>query len=301
MLALTILGNNSALPAHGRHPTAQFLHWNSRGFLIDCGEGTQMQLLKYRIGWGKISHIFISHLHGDHYFGLPGLLNSMNLQNRSAALHLFGPRELMNILKVMFDAASFKMKYPFHFHAVEGDELLLEDEDIEIRSFKVDHRIPTTGFYFREKKMPRKINALEAQNLNVPYAEYKALQMGEDITLEGGIYIENHRVTLPAGPAASYAYCADTKKLPDLSDRIPPPGLMYHEATFLHQMEEQAEERFHATAKQAAETALSCGAEKLLLGHFSSQYRDTKPFLDEAREIFPNTFITLEGETYPLK
>ncbi len=301
MQALTILGNNSALPAHGRHPTAQLLHWNSRAFLIDCGEGTQMQMMKYRVGWGKISHIFISHLHGDHCFGLPGLLNSMNLQNRLTPLHLFAPKGIRPILDAIWQSTNFSLKYPLHIYNIEGDSLLIDDEEIEVRSFAMDHRVPTTGFFFREKKLPRKVKAEVAQKLEIPFALYRNLQEGKDIRLPNGKQIKNGEITFAADEAISYAYCADTKFLPNLQFSLPAPSVMYHEATFLNAMSARAAERYHSTAAQAAQTAQNCGARKLLLGHYSSQYQHLEDFLLEAREIFPESYLSEEGETYDLK
>lgn len=300
MLALTILGNNSAIPAFDRNPTSQLLTTPEEGFLIDCGEGTQLQMSKFKIRRSKINHIFISHLHGDHYFGLVGLLTSMSLMQRTQDLHIHAPAPLEEIINLQFKAADTHMTYPLHFHPLTNEGIIVDGKKIQVQCFNVQHRIDCWGFLFREKKNPRKINAANAFAKNIPTSFYEKLQQGMDYTDEGGVTIRNEEVTVPATPVRSYAFCADTIFDKGLAEKVKGVDLLYHETTYLKDQHERAAARFHSTTIQAAEIAKLAGVKKLLIGHFSSKYETLEEFLAEATEVFENTELAIEGVCYPV-
>ena len=260
MFGVTILGNNSALPAYDRHPTSQVVTLDQFQFLVDCGEGTQMQLARYKIRRGRINHIFISHLHGDHYFGLPGLITSMGLLGRETDLHLFAPPELKPILDLMLEAADTKFGYTLHFHALEKEQVILDNPKFSVETFKVFHRIPCWGFVFREKKKPRKIvkEAIALYQLNP--LQYEQLKMGENVSCDTGEEIINEKVTIANTPAKSYAYCADTVYNPEIVEKIKNVTTVYHETTYLKELVERAFLRFHSTTHQAADIAIKANA-----------------------------------------
>ena len=297
MFAVTILGNNSALPMHDRHPTAQVLTVDDETFLIDCGEGTQVQMNRYKIRRSRISHIFISHLHGDHYFGLFGLLNSFSLINRKEDLHLYAPAPLKVILDQVFQTADTILSYNLFFHPLE-DGLLYEGKKLTVHCFPVFHRINCWGFLFREKEKLRKVDVEKTRELGVPAFFFPQLKEGADYVSQDGTVIRNELVTKPAPHAFSYAFCADTRFEPTIADIVRNVDLLYHESTYLKEHEEKAFLRFHATAGQAGSIAKLANAGRLLIGHFSSKYTDLNPFLDEARLEFENTDLALEGTTY---
>jgi ribonuclease Z len=298
MLGVTILGNNSALPAFDRHPTSQVVTLDDQLFLVDCGEGTQMQLARYKIRWGRINHIFISHLHGDHYFGLPGFLNSMGLLNREHDLHLYAPAPVREILQLQFDAANTALPYPLHFHALEKEKVLLKTERLKVSCFTTRHRIPCFGFRFEQVKPPRRLNPEKAVQYEIPAAFYDRLKWGENYTNKKGDLILNEWVTDPAPKPKSYAYCADTIYDEDLIDKVQGVDLLYHETTYLKDLHERAAARFHATTVQAAQIALKAKVGRLLIGHFSSKYDKLDLFEEEAKEVFPDTSLAIEGVTY---
>ncbi len=298
MLAVTILGNNSAVPAHNRHPTSQVVQTQSHKFLLDCGEGTQMQLSTYKIKAAKINHIFISHLHGDHYFGLVGLLTTMGLNNRKNELNIHSPKGLKEIIKLQFKAAEAHLPYTIHFHALENEGVIFEDKKIEVECFKVMHRIECWGFLFKEKKNSRKIDSAKVAKYNVPPSFYESLQEGLDYTSASNEIIKNEALTNPGSHACSYAYCADTGYFEQIVEKIKDVDLLYHESTYLHALEEKACARLHSTSKQAATIAKKANAKKLLLGHFSSMYDHLDEFQTEACEIFENTECAIEGVCY---
>jgi ribonuclease Z len=300
MFGVTILGNNSAIPAYDRHPTAQALHWNDQVFLIDCGEGTQMQLARYKVRRSKINHIFISHLHGDHYFGLIGLINSMSLLGRNANLHIYAPAELQPIMHLQFEAADTRLGFALHYHALEEGPELLVTEKYRVTAFPVKHRIPCWGFLFQEIKPPRLLLKEQVVAAVIPQSFYNRLKWGEDYIDKAGRRVENRSVTRAAPPGLSYAYCADTLYAPELADNLQQVSLLYHEATFLHELEERAVSRFHSTAMQAASFASLCQAGRLIIGHFSSKYETLEAFEEEARQQFANTDLAIEGVTYLL-
>lgn len=295
MLSLTILGNNSAIPAFGRNPTAQVLQNLDECFLIDCGEGTQLQLTRYKIKRSKINHIFISHLHGDHYFGLIGLISSMGLQGRTTDLYVYAPALLENILLLQFEAAKTTLPFTLHFKALDGEGIIYQGSKITVESFTVSHRIDCWGFLFREKKNPRKLDPDRVKSYEIPASFYDALQKGSDYTTKKGTIIPNEEVTIPNTAGRSYAYCADTIYDESIALKVQQVDVIYHEATYLKDLEERAAARFHSTTTQAASIALKAGASRLLIGHFSSKYELLDEFLSEACEVFPQTELALEG------
>jgi ribonuclease Z len=300
MIAVTILGNNSAIPAYGRNPTAQVLQLLEESFLIDCGEGTQVQMTRYNIRRSKISRIFISHLHGDHYFGLIGLLTSMGLLGRTQPLYLHAPEPLDNIIQLQLNVADTKLPYPLHFCPLPDEGIIVDDKKITVHCFPVQHRIECRGFLFREKKNPRKVAVKEANAHEIPAAFYNQLQKGEDYINKQGIVIPNDAVTTAAPPAKSYAYCADTIYDEGLVDKVKDVDLLYHETTYLKDLAERAAARYHSTTVQAATIAQKANVKKLLIGHFSSKYETLDVFLTEAAAVFENTELALEGTCYKI-
>jgi ribonuclease Z len=300
MFGVTILGNNSALPAYDRHPTAQIVTLNEQLFLIDCGEGTQMQMARYKIRRSKIKHIFISHLHGDHYFGLTGLLTSMGLLGRETELHLYGPPPLQDILDLQFKVADTHLPFQLCFHPLGKDERIVDTKKFSVDCFATRHRIPCWGFIIREKKHPRKIDREKVLQYNIPAAYYELLKNGEDYEHKDGSIIKNEWVTLPNKQPRSYAYCADTIYDPTIAEKAKEVSLIYHECTYLKDLPDRALARFHSTTEQAAQIALQANAKKLLLGHFSSKYEYLDQFLIEAKEVFDNTELAIEGVTYTI-
>lgn len=298
MFAVTILGNNSAVPAFDRHPTSQVVTHDGNNYLVDCGEGTQIQLINYKIRRSKISHIFISHLHGDHYFGLIGLINSFSLLSRLQELHIFAPTPLKEIIDLQLKVADTKLTYDLHIHAITGPATILETEKLTVKCFRTNHRIECYGFSFAEKKSPRKLNPDKAKEYEIPASFYERLTNGEDYTNKEGTVIKNELVTDPAKPGKKYAYCADTKYDESIIPHIKGADMIYHETTYLDNLRERAEMRFHSTTKQAAALAKKAGVKKLLIGHFSSKYDTLKEFEQESREIFENTELALEGVCY---
>ncbi|AWO02186.1 ribonuclease Z [Chitinophaga alhagiae] len=300
MFAVTILGNNSAIPTPDRHPTAQVVTYNDQLMLVDCGEGTQMQLTKYKVRRGKIRHIFISHLHGDHYFGLIGLINSMSLLGRTEPLSLYAPPELEEILRLQLQCAATTLRFNLSFHALLPDRtgLLFREKDMEVSYFPTKHRIPCYGFSFTVQRRKRRVIPEQARAYNIPAAYYSHLQEGADYEQKDGKVVKNDWVTLPPAPGKRYVFCADSIYDEDLVPHLQDADLVYHEATYLHELVQRAQDRFHSTAVQAATLARMAGAKRLLIGHFSSKYTELQPFLDESLPIFPQTELALEGASY---
>ena len=298
MLVLTIIGNNSAIPAFGRHPTAQVLQTDNDSFLIDCGEGTQTQLTKYKIRRSKITAIFISHLHGDHYFGLIGLITSMSLLGRTQPLNIYGPTALEQIINLQLSVANTTLSFPLYFYSLTEEKVIFDNNKITIECFRVQHRIECWGFLFNEKKKPRKVDADRARSYEIPEAYFGKLQQGEDYVTKRGTIIPNVEVTVAATKAKRYAYCADTIFDKDLVPKIKEVDVLYHEATYLKDLEERAASRYHSTTHQAATIAKLGDVKKLIIGHFSSKYETVDDFLKEAKEVFENTELGLEGICY---
>lgn len=295
MFAVTILGNNSAVPAFNRHPTSQVVTLDGNNYLVDCGEGTQIQLINYKIRRSKISHIFISHLHGDHYFGLIGLLNSFGLLSHQQELHVFGPSPLKEIIELQLKVADTKLCYDLHIHHISEAATLIDTEKLRVKCFRTNHRIECYGFSFEQKKQPRKLNLEKVKEFEIPTNFYDRLKNGEDYTTKNGSLIKNELVTETAEPGKKYVFCADTKYDESLLPHIQDADMIYHETTYLDNLRQRAEDRFHSTTKQAAELALKGGVKKLLIGHFSSKYDTLEEFEAEARVIFQNTELALEG------
>ncbi len=297
---VTILGSSSATPIYQRHPTAQVLNIRERLFLIDCGEGTQSQLVRYKIRFNKISHIFISHLHGDHYLGLMGLLSTMHLQGRTSELHLYGQPDLMDIIEIQLRLSQTVLRYQLIFHPIRqfAPTVILEDDDVIVKTILMNHRIPCTGFLFSEKPKPRKLIVTKLQQYNVPFAFYNRLKFGQDYADENGVIVKNEELTAPSQPPRSYAFCSDTIYDESIIDDIKGIDLLYHEATFLHDMIERAQATYHTTSLQAATIAKKAGVKKLLIGHFSARYKALYPLLQEAKTVFPKTELATEGSRF---
>lgn len=299
---VTILGSSSATPVYNRNPTAQLLNCNEKFYLIDCGEGTQQQLIKYGFKASKIDFVFISHLHGDHYFGLIGLLSSMHLNGRIKPISIFGPPALLEILELQFKHSETIIRYPIEFVAISADApaLILENGDLSVETIVLNHRIPCTGFKFTEKKRLRKviIDKLEAEN--VPSEYYPLLKRGVDLNLPDGRVLLNADYTTDSDQPKTYCYCSDTLYDESYFELIANCDTLYHEATFLHEMLERANQTHHTTALQAAEIAKKTGAAKLLIGHFSSRYKSLQPLLEEAVAVFENTQLATEGNTFQI-
>jgi len=300
MLSVTILGNNSAVPAFNRHPTSQVVSHDGANYLVDCGEGTQIQMIKYKIRRGKISHIFISHLHGDHYFGLVGLLNTFGLLSHKQELHVFGPAPLQQIIEMQMGVAETILPYPLYFHTLTKPEVLVDNEKIKISCFPTAHRIECYGFLFEEKEGKRKLLIDKIRKLNIPVSFYSSLQNGVDYITPRGQRINNDQVTAPPQKGHKYAFCADTKYDESLIQHIYGADMIYHETTYLDNMRDKALDRFHSTTKQAAELAKKAMVRKLLIGHFSSKYSTLEHFETEAKEVFSNTELAIEGNTYEI-
>jgi ribonuclease Z len=284
----------------GRKPTAQVLHCNEENYLIDCGEGTQLQLSSYKVRRSKINKIFISHLHGDHYFGLIGLIASMALSGRKDDLHIYAPAPLEQIIKIQLEAADTKLPYEMCFHAIHGEGEIANDKKIIVEAFAVTHRIPCYGFKFTEKKNPRKIILEQVKAYEIPEAYYGELQKGKDYTTKKGTIINNESVTEANEAGRCYAYCADTIYNEKIIPKLKGVHTLYHETTYLKDSETKAEQRFHSTTTQAGNIAKLSGAEKLLIGHFSSKYEFLDEFLLETKTVFENTELALEGVSFKI-
>ncbi len=288
------------MPAYGRNPTSQVLQTQDENYLIDCGEGTQVRLTKNKIKTSKINRIFISHLHGDHYFGLIGLLTSMGLMGRVNDIHIYAPELLEEIIRLQLAAASAVLPYKMYFHPLTGEGEIANDSKIRISNFKVSHRIDCNGFIFRENKKPRSIVPEKVRSYEIPEAYYGELQNGNDYVTKKGTVISNDSVTIPAAPARSYAYCADTIYDERIAEMVKDVDVLYHETTYLKDLEERAAARFHCTTVQAGKIAELAGAKKLLIGHFSSKYELLDEFLTETKAVFENTELALEGACFKI-
>lgn len=297
---VTILGSSSATPVYNRNPSAQLLNCNEKCYLIDCGEGTQQQLIKYNIKSARIDYIFISHLHGDHYFGLIGLLSSLHLNGRIKEMKIFGPQALLEILEIQFKYSDTVLRYPLEFTAIDATEsaVIFENADLTVKSIILNHRIPCTGFVFEQKPRQRKL--IKEKTETVPVAYYTALKKGVDVTLPDGTVLLSSEYTTEADTPRSYAYCSDTLYDERYFETIKNCSTLYHEATFLHELLDRANETHHTTALQAAQIAQKVGANKLLIGHFSSRYKTLNLLLEEAQSVFENTELALEGKTFNL-
>ena len=299
---LFILGSSAATPTANRNPTSQLLNIAERFFLIDCGEGTQMQLRKYKARFQSINHIFISHLHGDHFYGLPGFLATMHLLGRKNELTIYGPKELEEIISMIHKHSDTYLNYEVKFFHTQNKnkQLIFEDEKVEVYSFPLKHRIATTGYLFKEKPLPRNIDKYKLEKLNVSFAEIHKLKQGLDAIDNDGNKIENKQLTIDPPKTRSYAFCSDTKFFEELATDIKDVDLLYHESTFLEDKKDRAKATFHSTAKQAAQMAMLSNAQKLILGHFSARYGNLDDFLVEAKSLFSNSELAIEGNLFSL-
>tara|TARA_A100001011_G_scaffold99474_1_gene104864 strand:- start:550 stop:1452 length:903 start_codon:yes stop_codon:yes gene_type:complete len=296
-MKLTILGCHSATPHENKNPTAQLLEIKGHRFLIDCGEGTQVQLRKAKVSFVHIKHIFISHLHGDHFYGLPSLVSSFRLLGREAPLNIYGPKGIKEALLLLLKLSKSNMNYPLHFHELSSNqsECVYEDENVIVRTIPLKHRIYTNGFLFEEKIGLRRIDADAAQAAGIDKSQYRLLQQGQDVESNDGHIVENTKVTFAPHPVKKYAYCSDTAYHPSIIDIIRKADWLYHEATFLNQHAALAEQTKHSTAQQAAEIAKKAVVGLLILGHYSSRYKHLGLFVDEAKAVFPNVILAADG------
>jgi len=294
---ILILGSNGALPAHNRFPSAQLINIHEKFFLVDCGEGTQFQLRKYGVKLSRIQDIFITHLHGDHVYGLPGLLTSYILMGREEPLNVYGPTGIEPYLRQTLQQTSLQPPYPLSVHTISNfnGAVIMENDELCVKSLPLDHKVPCCGYLFSERKARRKLNIQKLQAMKIPNKLWKMIEAGQDINLENGLLIKNDELIQQGGPIRSYAYCSDTRYNPDLLPFIQKVCLLYHETTYLHELAEMAKEHGHSTALQAARTAHEAKASCLLTGHYSSRYQDLEPILFECQSVFPNVVLGREG------
>lgn len=293
-----ILGCNSASFAFGRHHTAQVVNNNQNLFLVDCGEGTQLRMVKHQVRFNRIHHIFISHLHGDHYLGLMGLIFTFHLQGRTDDLFIYGPAGLDEIISIQLRYSESTLHYRIHFQVIErNDQLLFENEDLQIRSLEMNHRIGCFGFVFAEKQRRFKIRR-ELLPQTLGREELLQLKDGLDVRDAEGRVWKNEELAIPPPIPRRYVYAADTRVLEGICESVCNCDLLYHEATFTRDMQSRAEATFHSTAQEAAQFALRHGVKRLIIGHFSSRYQDVSPVLQEAIPFFPDTVLATEGQVY---
>ena len=302
-LSLTILGCHSATPRVNAFPTSQYLEINNNHFLIDCGEGTQRQMRKYKVGFSKINHIFISHLHGDHFYGLVGLLATYGILSREKELHIHGPKGIKEVTLLQLKTSQSHAQYPIVFHELKSkeSELIFEDDKVSVRTIPLNHRVYTNGYLFTEKEGPRKLHLQNISNYEeIDKADYLNIKAGKDVVLSTGEVVLNSELTLPPKKPLSFAFCSDTKYKPDIIPIIKNVNLLYHEATFLSDREDLARKTKHATSKQAAQIAKDAEVGQLIIGHYSGRYKDISLFQEEAKEIFENTELAEPGKVFKI-
>lgn len=287
-LSLTVLGCHSASPKANAHPTSQVLELRGHLFLIDCGEGTQVRLRKSKVKFSRIKHIFISHLHGDHLFGLIGLISTFGMMNRTESLTVYGPKGIKELILLQLKLSQSFTTYPVHFVELDSKQptRVFEDEKVSVETIPLRHRIYTNGFLFKEKNPPRKLNIPKLEELNVDKVFYSKLQQGQHIEHKGNLLTSNEVSFVE--PPKSYAFCSDTAYFPEIIPQIKDVFLLYHEATFLETEKELCEKTKHSTALQAASIAKEANVKHLLLGHFSARYKDLDAFVEEAKQVFEN-------------
>ncbi|VAV84970.1 Ribonuclease Z [hydrothermal vent metagenome] len=301
-MKLTILGCYSATPRINTHPTSQVLEIRNHIFLIDCGEGTQVQLRKNKVKFNRIKHVFISHLHGDHYFGLVGLISTFRLLTREADLHIYGPKGLKEVIILQMKLSDSWTNYKLIFHELtsKSSELIFEDDKVEVHTIPLDHRIYTNGFLFKEKEGDRKLDVNAAEDAKIDVAYYRKLKQGFDVINEADELVKNEDVTLAGKTPKSYAFCSDTAYNEAIVPIIKGVDMLYHESTFLEKLAHLAQKTKHSTAKEAANIAKKAKAKTLILGHFSTRYDDTNDFKIEANEIFDNVELAQEGKVFEI-
>lgn len=300
MIKVTILGSASAKPTANRHPSAQIVNIDEQYFLVDAGEGVQQQMFRYGFNPLRLRGVFISHLHGDHVFGLFPLLSTLGLYGRQTPLKIYAPRPFGEILEAHLRYFDSDLPYAVEWEEVDTTKhrIVFENRTVEVWSIPLRHRVPTAGWLFREKMPELNVDKFKIERYGLSVKQIVAAKRGEDIALDDGTIVPNAELTyLPRVPH-SYAYCSDTNRSAMVARRIKGVDLLYHEATYAESERRQAKERGHSTARQAAEIAVAAEAKHLLIGHFSSRYKDTTVLLDEARDLFPATDIATEGETY---
>jgi ribonuclease Z len=299
---VTILGSSSATPIFNRNPSAQLLNINDKYFLVDCGEGTQQQMLRFGIKSQRIDDIFISHLHGDHYLGLVGLLSSLHLNGRTKPMNLYAPAALQEILEVNFRHSQTEIRYPINFSPIDPDvsTCIFENYDVIVETIPLEHRIPCTGFKFTGKKRLPKMIKEKVDELQISIENIPLIKKGFAFTDRNGIIHPANELTTEPDKPKAYAYCSDTICNWKYLTMIDDVDLLYHEATFMHDMLDRAIETFHTTSYQAGQIAVKANARRLLIGHFSARYRDLEPMLIEAQSVFPHTFLATEGSTFRL-
>lgn len=299
-MKLTILGCYAATPRTFTNPTSQVLEIKNRLFLIDCAEGTQVQLRKNKIRFSKINHIFISHLHGDHFYGLVGLVSTFTLLNRTTDLHIYGPKGIKEIIMLQLRLSNSWTNYGLHFHELESydSEVIFEDEKVLIKTIPLKHRVYTNGFLFQEKSGQRKLNMDVVQNYDIDTCYYQKIKNGKDITLEDGRIIENAKLTADPAPTKNYAFCSDTAYNEAMIPIIKNIDVLYHESTFLQSEENLAKKTLHSTAKEAATIALKANAKQLILGHYSTRYENIELFKEEATTIFSEVLLADDGKSF---
>ena len=297
--SVTILGCGSAKPTVRHNPSAQLVCLNSKSFLIDCGEGTQTQLMRAHCKFNRLRHIFISHLHGDHCYGLPGLLSTMGLTGLDGETVIHLPEEGVRLFKPLLDYSAHDLNVRFEPYEY-GNNIIYEDRSLTVNTVPLVHRLPCVGFVFREKPKPRHINPDAIQRWQVPTCYRNNIKAGDDYVTPDGIVVPNNALTTDPDPARVYAYISDTMPLKAVVSEVAGADLLYHEATFAEQDKTMARETGHSTASQAAKAALAAGARRLLIGHFSSRYKDASGLVEEARELFAETEAVVEGRSYDI-
>lgn len=297
---LTILGCHSATPTASAHPTAQVLEMKGHLFLIDCGEGTQMQLRKYKVKFSRIRHIFISHLHGDHFFGLPGLISTFLLLGREAELHIYGPKGIKEAILLLLKLGKTYTNYPLYFHELEEDtpQFIFENEKVTVETIPLKHRVYTNGFLFTEKRDDRKLNVEAARKLNIDLSYYNKIKQGFDVENKAGVLIPNEEITFDPPQPKSYAFCSDTAYNPEMVPQIEAATVLYHESTFLEEHHLLCDKTKHSTAKEAAVIAKKANVGTLILGHYSGRYGNFELFRKEAQEIFQNVELAEDGKSF---
>ena len=301
-MKLNILGCHSATPLENAHTTSQVLEVKDHIFLIDCGEGTQIQLRNQKIKFSRIKHIFISHLHGDHFYGLVGLVSTFRLLGRTADLHIYGPKGIKEVLTLQLKLANSWTNYNLLFNELEQEEsvLIFEDDSLSVHTIPLDHRVYTNGFLFEEKPGLRRLDKEKIKNYDIPHYDFQQLKLGKDLVLEDGTVVQNDRVTLNPKPIKRYAFCSDTAYNESIVPLVEGVDLLYHEATFLDAHENLAEKTKHSTATQAAKIAQLAKVKRLVLGHFSSRYRDKNGFLTEAAPFFDEVELAADGKIFDI-
>lgn len=299
-MRLTVLGCYAATPRTLTNPTSQVLEINNHIVLIDCGEGTQVELRRHKIKFSRINHIFISHLHGDHFFGLPGFISTMRLLGREKELHVYGPKGIKEAITLLLKLGDSWTNYPLLFHELSSkeSELVFEDEKISVTTIPLDHRVYTNGFLFSEKIGKRKLNIDAAEAYGIDKAYYHNIKKGKNITLDNGKVVDNKELTFDPPAPKSYAFCSDTIYDESLAAKIKDVDILYHESTFLESEADLATKTKHATAKQAAKVAKDANVKTLVLGHYSTRYKSIELFKEEASTVFPNVLLADDGKTF---